>query len=273
MFQLGASRGDDAALQADDLPRELRLALWLRQISLDYQPIVDLRTGHLCGVEAYVRWDRPGHGVVPAGSFVHEAAGALAALDQEVLWVSTSLWASLGTVGAHVPLHVNVGLGGATNRLSGLVGRVLAETKLNPALLQIDVPDRIDPRDAEAVRGLDGLLEHGVTVNLDDSGGLDASTLGELLASLPVGGVKLDMRAGGDTVADRDARVGAVAASASRAGVELRAKDIEDVLDLERAIAAGARQAQGYLLAHPVSPDACVELVVNDRRSRTERVA
>jgi EAL domain-containing protein (putative c-di-GMP-specific phosphodiesterase class I) len=273
VFQIGASRGDDAALRTDDLPRELRLALWMRQISLDYQPIVDLTTGHLAGMEAYVRWDRPGHGVVPAGSFVDEAAGALSALDQEVLWVSTSLWASAGSVGAHVPLHVNVGLGGATKRLSGLVGRVLAETTLDPALLQVDIPDHVALGDADALRGLEGLAEHGVAINLDDSGRLDGDGLRGLVTSMPVDSVKLDVRAGGETAADRDARVAAVAAGASRAGVQVTVKAVEDVADLERAMAVEARQGQGYLLGHPVSPDACVELVINDRRSRTERVA
>jgi EAL domain-containing protein (putative c-di-GMP-specific phosphodiesterase class I) len=268
VFPIGSSRDDDLH-GSDDLPRELRLALWMRQISLEYQPIVDLSTGDLAGVEAYVRWDRPGHGVVPARSFVDEAAGALAALDQEVLWVSTSLWASLGGAGAHVPLHVNVAMGGATKRLAGLVGRALNETTLDPSLLQIDVPDSLDPQNIDDLRGLEGLAEHGVAVNLDDSGSHDAFELSRLVTSLPVTAIKLDLRAD-----ERSrVRVETVAEAASRAGVEVAAKAVEDLDDLERASACGVRQAQGYLLGRPVSPDACVELLMIDQRSRMERAS
>ena len=59
-FRARADRVDDSESQPSILPRELRLALWMRQISLGYQPIVDITTGDLAGVEAYVRWDRPG---------------------------------------------------------------------------------------------------------------------------------------------------------------------------------------------------------------------
>jgi EAL domain-containing protein (putative c-di-GMP-specific phosphodiesterase class I) len=267
MFPLGASRDDDLRA-TDDLARELRLALWMRQITLDYQPIIDLSTGDLAGVEAYVRWDRPGHGIVPARSFVDDAAGALSALDQEVLWVSTSLWASLGGVGAHVPLHVNVAMGGATKRLAGLIGRALNETTLDPALLQVDVPDSLDAHNIEDLRGLEGLTEHGVAVNLDDSGELDAANLSALVAALPVNAIKLDLRAD-----DAGGRLEAVAASAASAGVGVAVKAVEDLDDITRATAAGAKQAQGYLLGRPVSPDECAELVMADRRSRGERVA
>ena len=268
-FRARADRVDDSEPQPSILPRELRLALWMRQISLDYQPIVDITTGDLAGVEAYVRWDRPGHGVVPARSFVDQASSALASLDQEVLWVSTSLWASLGGTGAHVPLHVNIGLGGTTRRLSRLVGRALSETRLDASLLQIDVADSIDPADDEARHSFEGLAEHGVRVALDDSGRLPVDELATRFEQLPFSSVKIDVRAGEDS----EARVAAVAAAAAIAGVEATAKLVEDLDDLDRASAVGAHEAQGYVLGRPVSPEACVELVMADRRARSERVA
>lgn len=259
---------DDSQPVPKVLPRELRLAVWMRQISLEYQPVVDITTGDLAGVEAYVRWDRPGEGVVPASAFIEHASAALAALDQEVLWVSTSLWASLGGIGAHVPLHINIDLGGATTRLSGLVGRALQETNLDASLLQVDLADHIEPADVEVRRGIEALADLDVFVALDDSGRLSAQDLGALITALPFDSVKVDMRIG-----DADERVRAISAIALRAGVELAAKRIEDLADLDRAVAAGAHRAQGFLLGRPIAPEHCVELVMADRQARAELVA
>ncbi len=164
---------------------------------------------------------------------------------------------------------MNIGLGGATRRLSRLVGRALTETRLHASLLQIDVADSIDPADDEARRSFEGLAEHGVRVALDDSGRLPVDELATRFEQLPFSSVKIDVRAGEDS----EARVPAVAAAAAIAGVEVTAKLVEDLDDLDRASAVGAHEAQGFLLGRPVSPEACVELVMADRRARSERVA
>ena len=54
------------------LAPDLRRAIGAGELVLHYQPKLDLRTGELAGVEALVRWDRPGHGLVAAGR-VHRA--------------------------------------------------------------------------------------------------------------------------------------------------------------------------------------------------------
>ncbi len=104
----------EETLRVTDLddPGNIRRALWLEQFDVHFQPIVDVESGALAGVEALVRWEHPDVGVIPAQRFVPiaERAGLLLPLDVDTLRTASAFRRDL-SVGEDRELRVTLNLG------------------------------------------------------------------------------------------------------------------------------------------------------------------
>src|SRR5690606_13497778 len=177
------------------LEAELRLALEREQLRVHYQPIHRLADGAMLGVEALVRWQQPERGLVPPGEFIPiaEDSGLIGAIDAWVLEQACAQmvrWLAEGSELQFVAVNVSSRLFGR-GELDARVERVLRETGLDPARLELEVTESAvmdDPdRARELLRRLQAL---GVHRAIDDFG-TGYSSLARL-KRLPVHKLKLD---------------------------------------------------------------------------------
>ena len=166
------------------------------EFHLYYQPLVELATGHLTGVEALVRWRHPEHGLLGPARFIElaERNGAIVPLGR---WVLTEAcrqarrWADeLGMGAPYVSVNVAPRQLAEPGWLTE-VSNVLADTGLHPGQLQLEITERAVLVDESAASDtLRTLREMGVRLAIDDFG-TGYSSL-SYLRRLPVHGLKID---------------------------------------------------------------------------------
>jgi diguanylate cyclase (GGDEF)-like protein len=253
---------DDLAMARVELKTELGSAVDRGELVLDYQPMVDLDTGLLVGVEALVRWQHPDRGLLPPSAFI-----ALAEETGDIIDIGAFV---LDTAAHQVQrwqrryglpkLWVSVNVSVCQLDVAGFadqVTSVLRSTRLDPASLVLEVTETIlaDP-EGGAAAGLAALRHTGVRVALDDFG-TGYSSIG-YLRQLPVDILKIDRSfltgtyAGGPA----NALLGAIVAMAKSLGLVVIPEGIEELDQLSRLRGMGCHIGQGFLLSRPIPADA-----------------
>ncbi len=249
--------------------RMLRRAIEEERLGVEYQPIIDLRTGRVVSVEALVRILDPEHGVLQPESFltVAEETGLLATMDE---WVfdhaldEATGWCERLGVSDSPNLNLNV----TSRRVAdatfykAVVG-ALDSRGLSRSSMQVEVTERVLMEASNsALAGLRALREGGIRVGLDDFG-TGFSSLA-YLRQFPLDFVKIDRSFinGLDRGSGEDAIVNAIVGLAHAFGLEVVAEGVETVRQLEYLTELGCDQAQGFLLAMPGEPTAVDELVM-----------
>lgn len=175
--------------------RRLREVVAAEGVDVHFQPIYDVGTGYLVGVEALARWDDPVLGQVNPQEFIEvaEEAGLIGDLGDQILHRALRLMSECGGVARGVRVAVNVST--IQLREPGYVDRVmaaLAERGVPPEQLVVEVTESVFVRpDDPAVVAITHLAEQGVPIALDDFGS-GYSSLG-YLSRLPVKILKADM--------------------------------------------------------------------------------
>jgi len=172
---------------------DLRKAIERGGLEVHYQPQVDVVSGRVVGVEALARWTHPERGPIPPAEFIPlaEETGLIEPLGALVLRTACAQAARWRAEGRGTRVAVN--LSGRQFRRRDLpeqIARVLAETGLDPALLDLEITESVAMEDAEASGTvLFGLKALGVRVSLDDFG-TGYSSLA-YLKKLPIDALKL----------------------------------------------------------------------------------
>jgi len=237
--------------------RELHAAIVNDQLTLHYQPKVEMATGRVCGVEALVRWYHPEHGLRYPDTFVPlmEQAGLMPALTDRVIALALDqvlAWQAEGL--PPLPVAVNLSASSVTDTaLSARVAAALASRGLPGAMLLLEITEQCLINDRIcAGQVLAELREQGVRVSIDDFG-IGYSSLA-YLRDLPVDELKLD-RAFIAPLAD-DARAAALVKStialSHALGVPMVAEGVEDQITCDVLAGFGCDIAQGYHLARPM---------------------
>jgi PAS domain S-box-containing protein len=240
----------DSALEGEDLPRDV--------LSVMYQPIFNLSTMQIIGVEVLARLTDAFGVALPPDEFiaVAEKTGLIAPLGRNVLEV-----ACRDLAGWHALFPAWGGLGIAVNltaRQLGLVDLVadvrgaLGRSELAPGLLTLELAEStLLDADPQAMTALSVLQADGVQIAIDDFGTGYASL--RYLAQLPVGTVKVDQSFTAGLPADPTSVsiVRAVAGLARDLGMTCVVEGIETPAQLQ-ALPAGV-QGQGFLLGRPLA--------------------
>ena len=259
----GATRIYDAdmqerAEQRRALESDLAGALERGEFVLHYQPQVSFGTGAVTGVEALVRWERPGHGLVPPDAFipVAEETGMIVALGTWVLEEAcrqAAAWTR--ELGDTPPLTMAVNLSALQlddRGLPALVADVLARTGLEPARLNLEITETVLMGDTQAnIEILGALKGVGVTLSVDDFG-TGYSSL-SYLKRFPVDELKIDRSFVKGLPGDQDdaAIVAAVIGLGHALGLTVVAEGVETGEQRAVLAAAGCETAQGYLFSRP----------------------
>jgi PAS domain S-box-containing protein len=225
---------------------------------LDYQPIVALTTGHTAGFEALVRWQHPVRGLLSPVEFIElaEESGLIVPLGEWVLRhavQAAARWHELRPQGSP---HVSVNVSARQFRAPGFVELVraeLAESRLPPASLTLEITESLLVREGGVGEALNTLRADGVKVAIDDFG-TGFSSLSYLRA-LPVDVLKLD-KSFVDTITsshEQHAIITAITQLARVLDLEVVAEGIETLEELDVLVAMGCGFGQGYLLSRPMS--------------------
>ena len=259
------------------LEADLRAALDRQQLQIHYQPLVDLRTGVVDGVEALARWDHRLRRFVPPMEFIPlaEEVGLIVPLGAWVLAAACSLVAAWrASTGGTTPLRVCVNISARQlhTELVSSVREALAVCAIEPSLLELELTESVIMHDPEAaITILQALKQLGVRLAIDDFGTGYASL--SYLARLPVDVLKIDRSF--VIAADHDPNaatiVRAVVALAHGLGLEVTAEGIETRAQLAYVRGTGCDRGQGYLLGRP-APLADLDLQ-RKRRVRSARQA
>jgi diguanylate cyclase (GGDEF)-like protein len=248
----------DAVAEHNELKTELAGAAGRGELVLDYQPIIDLSTGTLQGVEALVRWLHPTRGLLPPSAFIDvaEETGDIVDIGAWVLdtaAVQLQSWRRCYGLSA-LWLSVNVSVRQLDDPgFPALVDDVLRRTGLDPASLVLEVTESVlaDPAGGAAA-ALEALRALDVRVALDDFG-TGYSSIG-YLRQLPVDILKIDRSFVSGEHANRpgDLLLEAIVGLAQRLGLDVIPEGIEEPDQLARLQALGCRIGQGFLLSRPM---------------------
>ena len=250
--EMHARLADRQSLEAD-----LRCALGRNEFVLHYQPILNLQTGQITGVEALIRWLHPQRGLIYPEKFVPlaEECGLILGIGQWVLLEACKqarVWRD-GGLGI-VPVSVNVSATefGAKDFLSG-VRAVLIATGVEPENLELELTESVLMHDAEAaVVTLIKLKAMGVQVAIDDFGtGYSSFTY---LRRFPSDALKLHHSFVQEIMADpRDAAIVSAMINIGRSLKQrIIAEGVETSAQLEFLRRHGCGEGQGYYFSRPV---------------------
>jgi EAL domain-containing protein (putative c-di-GMP-specific phosphodiesterase class I) len=245
-----------AAAERLALAPELRRAIGAGELVLHYQPKIDVRTGALAGVEALVRWNRPGHGLVPPDLFIDlaERTGLIRPLTSWVLRAAVADQAAWAARGPRVPVAVNLS---ARALHRGIVGEVAGLLEHAAGELELEITESAAMRDpARGLAVLDRLADLGVRLSVDDFGTGHASLA--YLEQLPVRALKIDRTfVGGLEHASANRSIVATTIELGhRLGLDVVAEGVEDDATLATLRDMGCDHAQGFGIARPMPADA-----------------
>ncbi|RQR60659.1 EAL domain-containing protein [Burkholderia sp. Bp9126] len=241
------------------LAADLRRAVADRQLSIHYQVQTSLTTGEVRGYEALLRWHHATLGAISPSEFIPlaEENGMILDIGE---WVLREACAS--AAGWEPPTIVAVNVSAVQFMhadLTKLVAHVLAETRLPPARLQLELTEStIFAARERALRTLREIKALGVTIALDDFG-TGYSSL-DTLRSFPFDRIKLDRSFVTDAETNPPDRaiVRAVLALGKSLGIPILAEGIETPDQLSLLTEEGCDEAQGFLLGRPVPLDEIV---------------
>jgi diguanylate cyclase (GGDEF)-like protein len=258
----------------------LRRALKLGELEVYYQPQASLADGTTNSVEALVRWnDRELGGISPAQFIpLAEETGLIHAIGAWVLRIASAqakAWQDAGLT--HIRMCVNVSASQLNHRLVQTVSRVLAQTGLAPATLELEITESVMVmRDSGTEAALRALRALGIGFALDDFGTGYATF--DYLKRLPVRTLKLDgsfVRG----VCDRADDAAIIAASVSLArslGIRTVAEGVETPEQRERLRELGCDDCQGYAVCRPLPAQALDEFLgrkTHPRKAKPPRLA
>ncbi len=248
------------ALDRLGLLTDLDTALEGEQFFLLYQPIVDLDSLRLRGVEALLRWRNPTRGVIAPNDFIPmlEESGSIVDVGRWVLREACAQAASWHGRGHPVTMSVNVSMRQLEDdSLLDDVREALDANRLDPSALVIEVTESTLMRDANAtVSRLRKLKELGVALAIDDFG-TGYSSL-SYLRQFPVDVLKIDRSfvAEMDGSRESSALVHTLVALGKTLGLTTLAEGIEEGAQLESLRAERCERGQGFIFSQPVEPAA-----------------
>ena len=262
------------AINRLSMENDLRHAVSRGELMLEYQPIVTLQEKSLAGFEALLRWTHPKKGNIPPEKFIPiaEETGLIIDLGN---WVFRQACLQMRRWQEQFPdykdLFINVNISQkqfAQPEFIQRMRRMLKETALNPACLNLEITENVLMEDAEAmIEILNKLRELGVGLHIDDFGKGYSSL--SYLQQFPIDTLKIDYTFINHigTNGDRLEIVKTILVLARELGVDTIAEGIETENQLNQLRELDCHYGQGFYLGKPMSPVKVAEILKNPPKS------
>jgi diguanylate cyclase (GGDEF)-like protein/PAS domain S-box-containing protein len=254
------------AVKRQSLEDSMRHALEREEFSVHYQPKVNLENGEIVGVEALIRWLHPDIGFVSPAEFIPiaEECGLMVPIGRWVLGQAchqAQAWQDIGLAPIRIAVNISAAELRAKDVLKG-VGMILAETGLDPHLLELELTETFLVQDSTAMLAiLHDLKGLGLKLALDDFG-TGYSSLNHL-RRFPIDTLKIDRSfvRSITTNADDASIVSAVISMGKNLHMRVVAEGVETRGQLAFLQDHECPFGQGYFFSQPLTGQACTQLL------------
>jgi EAL domain-containing protein (putative c-di-GMP-specific phosphodiesterase class I) len=254
-YQFYTNELNEAYTKRLEIESALRVAIQNGELDVFYQPIIDVKTKAVASVEALVRWNRPGYGMVSPQDFipVAEDTGLISPIGE---WVMRAVcgqiktWKNLGY--KPVPVAINVsGREFLQNDFVQKLIEVTQETGIDPSLLEVEITESTIVCDVKrTIDTLQQLKSFGIKSAIDDFG-TGYSSL-SYLKDFPVDKLKVDRSFTLDMNPKNVSIVRAILAIAQNLHLSVVAEGIEDSAQFNQLCEEGCDFIQGYVFSEPI---------------------
>ena len=253
-----------------DLETDLRRALEQNEFLIYYQPQINLKTGHVVGLEALLRWHHPQLGLVSPIDFIPlaEETGLIVEIGRWVLKTACSdyqCWQKQ----QNFPLILSVNLSIRQFQHPGLtqeIFQILEETGMNPHNLELEITESWMMQDVQgAIAILDRFKKAGIKIAIDDFGTGYSSLV--KLKYLPINTLKIDKFFIDDLVNKKTnlTIIECIINLSKGLNLNVIAEGIETQEQLEKLQILGCDLGQGYWISPPIPPDKIMTFLLNSR--------
>jgi diguanylate cyclase (GGDEF)-like protein len=258
----------DRTLEISQIETDLRLAIERQEFTLEYQPIVSLKTNKITGFEALLRWQHPEKGIIYPNIFIEiaEENGSIVPIGEWVMQTACQqLYAWKQQFSSASSLHINVNLSGKQIKQFDFIDRLkqtLADTGLNGSHLRLELTETmLFDRGEKTIDLLHKIKEHKVQLIIDDFG-TGYSSL-SYLHRFPIDALKIDRSFVG--AIDKEGRnseiVKTIITLAHTLGIKAIAEGVETKEQLTCLRQLGCDEVQGYLFSKPVDTQSVEKLL------------
>lgn len=265
-FKFFDGRMNNAALERLSIEHALRQALARDEFCLHFQPIIEMSTGRVSGVEALVRWQHPEKGLLMPGKFIGiaEETGLIQPLGDWVFWAACRQLREFRTLGIeNLQMGINISaIQMRTGNLPLLARGAIEALDLNPGSLVFEITESVAmEQPEETVRILNILHDMGVRLAVDDFG-TGYSSLSHL-RMFPIDHLKLDRSFVQEIGVSKDGSVicDATIGLAHNLGLKLVAEGVETEEQRVYLQARGCDLVQGYFYSKPLPVEQIVDFI------------
>ncbi len=243
------------------LENELRRGIQEKEFIMYYQPKLTATPGTICGMEALMRWIRPGKGIIPPDIFIPlaEEMGEIVRLGELALVTASEQIKQWNrNLGKRFPMAVNVSSRQFNDEdFSSSILRSIEKAGIDPVLLELEITESVFMNDLQRAKTImEDLNKEGIRFSLDDFG-TGYSSL-SYIQHLPLGGIKVDRSLTADVHYNpsTQAVMSTLAFMARELGVELTIEGVETEEQLQFIQSLGKDlMVQGYLFSPPLPPE------------------
>lgn len=243
------------SLEPKELAREFQQAMLDHQLSLNYQPIINLETGLVCGFETLMRWHHPQRGPISPGIFIPVA-------EQTGLIVEASKWALKEAIAALRRLESHVGhneniymsVNFSPNELSAdsfldEMYNVISASDVRPVQIQLEITcELLSIQTDKAKKTLDICRKRGLKIAVDDYGLGEPTEFFPYMDNFPITAVKIDRDLICDmlTIPEEEELVQNIITEAKKRKIEVIAEGIENKDEALKLLELGCKYGQGF---------------------------
>jgi diguanylate cyclase (GGDEF)-like protein/PAS domain S-box-containing protein len=265
-FQFFSAKMNQQAAEKQALSVDLRHATERNELFLVYQPVIDMLSGAICGMEVLLRWQHPLHGLISPVKFIPlaEETGLILPIGEWVIRTACKQMAEWKQAGQSVPrLAINLSPQQFRQKfLANTIAEILKETNTDTSQIGIEITESMLVHNIdEVVETLLNLSNMGLEISIDDFG-TGYSSL-SYLKRFPINKLKIDKSFIDDiaTHPDDAAIVKAIIAMAHGLSMKVVTEGVETAEQLEFLREQGCEQYQGYIFSKPLLPAVALQLL------------
>jgi EAL domain-containing protein (putative c-di-GMP-specific phosphodiesterase class I) len=276
-FQFYSDQFNVHSVERLTLESQLRGALERNELVVHYQPVIDAKTGCVCGMEALVRWQHPEAGLLSPAHFIDiaEETGLVVPIGEWVLSTACAqqrAWVDQGLPATRMAVNLSPRQFLHRHLIDDIV-KVIEETKVDTSCLELEITESTVMHNLQrAAALLAQLKEMGIRVAIDDFG-TGYSSLA-YLKRFPIDSLKIDRSFVADVPGDpgNTAITQAIIAMAHSLGLKVIAEGVETREQMDFLCAHGCEEMQGFYFSCAVNVEEATELLRASMRPLLDNV-
>jgi diguanylate cyclase (GGDEF)-like protein len=268
-FQFYMEEFNQQIMQRTELKVALGQALKKNELLLDYQPLINLKSGKVIGIEALLRWQHPTLGLIHPLRFIPiaEETGLIIPIGEWVLRTAcaqTKIWHETSAY-PDLKLSVNISVKQFKQKnFVSLISKIIKETGLKPECLELEITENLILGNvSDIIQKMIDLKATGVRLAIDDFG-TGYSNL-SYLKHFPFDAIKIDKTFMDNITTDAHnaSIVEAIIGMTRNMGIDVLAEGVEHVEQVNFLRQRHSHQVQGFYFSKPLNVGKCTDLLKN----------